>query len=145
MWWEDQEVPRLGENQVMGEGAVGLKKVLGGLVAAPTSGISRLWWPLSISMWPVLASTLAGLFDLFFLVPSSFSIPLTFCPVCLLDLSLFLTPCLEPPSQHLSASLSVSVSFWAYLSPSSALTRPLFPPPILIQSSTRGRGKGETS
>lgn len=30
MWWENQEVPRLGEKQMVGEGAVGLEKeVLG--------------------------------------------------------------------------------------------------------------------
>lgn len=47
---------------------------------------------------------------LFFLISSFFSIPFTFCLVCLLDLGLFLALCLGPPSQRISTSLTVSFS-----------------------------------
>lgn len=56
-----------------------------------------------------------------FLAPSPV---LHILPVYLLDLSLFFTPCLGPPSQHVLASLPASVSLWV-LSPYAAQPWPL--------------------
>ena len=58
--WEGREAPSLGENQVLGEEAVGPEKVLGTLAASPLRGISVLWWPLWVSWWHVLTSSPAS-------------------------------------------------------------------------------------
>lgn len=87
------------------------RKVLGKTGSSSHRGISLQWWPLSISLWSVLTFillvSLAGLF--YFLGFWLFLYSVHILP-CLQNLSLFLTPCLGSPSQHVSTSLSVCVS-----------------------------------